>query len=384
MARYRDINLKPFKNPVFVSRPTLPKHEEFCKKSKEIFESEWLTNFGKQHGILKNKLKNYLENRNLSLFCNGTIALDVGIKALDISGEVITTPFTFAATPHALSLNNIKPVFCDIEEKTLNIDPDKIESLITKKTSAILAVHVFGNPCDTKKIEKIAKKHGLKVIYDAAHAFGVKIDNIPVGNFGDMSIFSFHATKIFNTAEGGCLVYKNSNLSEKLYLLKNFGIKNEDEIELVGTNAKMNEIQAAIGILNLKTLEKEIAKRRKLEEIYKKELSKINGLSFLGKVANVKYNYSYFPILIDKMISGLSRDELYSELKKYNIFARKYFYPLCNNFSCYKNSQAKKTPVAEKISKQVLIMPLYGRLKSADVKKICLIVKSITDNAEKK
>ena len=345
------------------------------KKISDIFDAKWLTNSGNQHAEFKKCLLKFLNAKNINLFCNGTLALDIAIKALDIKGEVITTPFTFAATPHVLSLNNIRPVFCDIDEKTLNIDVEKIEALITPKTSAILAVHVFGNPCDIEKLDKICKKYKLKLIFDAAHAFGVKINEKSIGSFGDISMFSFHATKAFNSIEGGCLMYNDSQLNEKIQLLKNFGIKNENEIAMIGTNAKLNELQAAFGILNLKIFPKEIEKRQKIARLYRKISEKTKGIKVMQDIKNVKHNYSYFPILINKEEFGISRDDLYLKLKKYNIFSRKYFYPLCSNFSCYaKNNKPADLPIANKIADSVLCLPIHGDLKTSDVEKICKII----------
>lgn len=365
--------IKPFPELIYITRPLLPNIDDFHKKVNAIFNEKWLTNFGKQHEEFKDKLLKFLDVKNISLFCNGTLALDIAIKALNIKGEVITTPFTFAATSHVLYANNVRPIFCDIDEETLNIDARKIEALITPKTSAILAVHVFGNPCDIKKLERICKKHKLKLIFDAAHAFGVKINGTPIGNFGDVSMFSFHATKVFNSIEGGCLTYKDHSIKERIKLLKNFGIKNEDEVSLIGTNAKMNEIQAAFGILNLKILKKEIKKRKILYSLYKDKLKKTKGLKIVSSVENNGANYSYLPILINKKEFGLSRDELYLKLKEYNIFSRKYFHPLCSNFSCYKKNPGE-LPIANRVSQEVLCLPLYGALEKNDVKKIAAII----------
>ena len=376
---------KPFEKPIYVTRPLLPKLSEINKKIKEIFESRWLTNFGKQHAELEKKLLKYLKCENIQLFCNGTLALELGCRALNLSGEVITTPFTFAATPHALLLNNISPVFCDIEQDSFNIDPDKIERLITPKTTAILAVHVFGNPCKVDEIEKIAKKHHLKVVYDAAHAFGVKINGVAIGNFGDISMFSFHATKIFHTIEGGCLTFKDKNLNKRLRLLKNFGILDEENVVVCGTNAKMNEIQAAIGLINLRLIDQEIKKRAALTKLYRKELSKTPGIKTLRDKEDVKYNYSYFPILIDEEKYGLSRDKVYEKLKGFNIFTRKYFHPICSHFKCYRDrpsAKPNKLPVAEMVDKKILCLPIYGSLKPSEVKKICKIIKEIKNGLD--
>ena len=372
--------IKPFNKPIFITRPLLPPIKEVYKKINEIWESKQLTNFGEQHKSLELELKKYLEVEYLSLFCNGTLALDLACKALELTGEVITTPFTFPATVNVLYLNNINPVFCDIKLDNFNIDPEGIESLITPKTSAIMPVHVFGNPCNIEKIELIAKRNDLKVIYDAAHCFGVKYKNKPIGTFGDISMFSFHATKIFHTVEGGALTYNNEQLKKKLSLLKNFGIKNEEEILIAGTNAKMNEIQAAIGLINLQMVDQEIMKRKKLTFIYQEYLKDVKGITYLEENSDVKYNYQYFPILIYKEKYRLNRDQVYERLKDYNVFSRKYFYPLCTDYKYYLDKNKKYLPNAERIAKKILCLPLYGELKEEDIIKICEILMEILKN----
>ena len=367
-------NIQPFKKPIYIVRPLLPPIRLVNKKIKEIWKSKWLTNMGIQHQTLESELKEYLSVPYLTLFCNGTIALQLALQALKLKGEVITTPFTFAATVNSLVSNNLKPVFCDIKTEDLNINSDEIEELITSRTSAILPVHVFGNPCNIEEISRIAEDNNLKLIYDTAHCFGVKYKNIGIGNFGDISMFSFHATKIFHTLEGGALTYNNNDLKQQLSLLKNFGIKNEEEIILPGTNAKMNEVQAAIGLLNLNLVENEIEKRKKLAYIYRENLKEIEGIKYLDERKNVKYNYQYFPILIDESEFIFDRDSLYNHLRDYNVFARKYFYPLCTNYQYLKNNYKIHLPNAEKISKQILCLPIYGELKENDVEKICKII----------
>jgi dTDP-4-amino-4,6-dideoxygalactose transaminase len=292
---------------------------------------------------------------------------------------VITTPFTFAATPHSITWNGLKPVFCDINPKTLNIDVNKIENLITEKTSAILAVHVFGTPCDVDKIQKIAEKHNLKVIYDGAHAFGTEINGTAIGNYGDITMYSFHATKLFNTIEGGALACSDSDLKAKIELLKNFGIKNEDEVVSIGTNGKMNEFQAAMGLEVLKKVEEERIKRKKIRKVYHEELEDIEGISFIYEEDNVKSSQQYLVIRIDEKKFGLSRDEVYNKLKKYNIFSRKYFYPLCSNYPIYNNfksARKENLPIANEIVKEVLSLPFYGELGIDKSKKIANIIKS--------
>jgi len=370
--------MKPFSKPIYITRPLLPNREAVYRKIDEIFDSQWLTNNGPQHKQLEKVLVDYLQVSQLSLVNNGTSALQLACQALRLSGEVITTPFTFAATPHVLYWNNIKPVFCDIKENTWNIDPDKIESLITPSTSAILPVHVFGNPCNTKMIKKIAERYGLKVIYDASHCFGVRINGQGIGNFGDISTFSFHATKIFNTIEGGALSCNDPTIKMRVDLAKNFGFQGENSVIVPGINAKMNEFQAAVGLLVLNIIETEVEKRKKLTRLYQDRLNEIKGITFLDKIdKKVDYNYYNFVIRVNKDNYGKGRDELYDELKKYNVFARKYFYPLCSQFQCYKNypsSSSKNLPIAEKISEDVLSLPLYGSLTDGYVNKICDII----------
>jgi dTDP-4-amino-4,6-dideoxygalactose transaminase len=370
--------MKPFSKPIYITRPLLPSREAVYRKIDEIFDSQWLTNNGPQHKLFEKTLENYLQVPQLSLVNNGTSALQLACQALRLSGEVITTPFTFAATPHVLYWNNIRPVFCDIEEDSWNLDPDKIESLITPSTSAILPVHVFGNPCNTDSIQKIADRYGLKVIYDASHCFGIKVNGQGIGNFGDISTFSFHATKIFHTFEGGALTCPDPTIKIRVDLAKNFGFQGENLVIVPGINAKMNEFQAAIGLLVLNIFEEEVEKRKKITMIYQDRLSEVKGITFLDKVdQKVDYNYYNFVIRVDKDKYGKGRDELYEELKKYNVFARKYFYPLCSQFQCYKNypsSSPENLPIAEKVSDEVLSLPLYGSLTDGDVNKICEII----------
>jgi dTDP-4-amino-4,6-dideoxygalactose transaminase len=297
-----------------------------------------------------------------------------------LSGEVITTPFTFAATPHVLYWNRITPVFCDIDPHTFNLDPARIESMITPNTTAILPVHVFGYPCDTKSIREIADRYGLRVIYDAAHAFGVEVSGVKIGNFGDLSMFSFHATKIYHTLEGGALAFEDESLRERLEFAKNFGFKGEENIVVPGINAKMNEFQAAIGLLMFDLVEEEIEKRKNLTMIYSDRLGEIPGINFRTELPEVKHNYYNFVITVDPSRFGLSRDDLYDRLKDYNIFTRKYFYPLCSQFQCYRQHSSAtldNLPVAESISKEVLSLPLYGNLEPQDIKHICDILEYI-------
>ena len=366
--------LKPFSEPINITQPLLPPIKDYYKKIKEIWNSKWLTNMGLQHQTLEIELVKHLQVKYLTLFCNGTLALQLACQALKLTGDVITTPFSFPATVNSLYQNNLKPVFCDINFFDFNINSDAIEELITKNTSAIMPVHVFGNPCEIEKIEKIAKDNNLKVIYDAAHCFGVKYKNKGIGNFGDISMFSFHATKIFHTIEGGALTYHELELKEQLYLLKNFGIQDEEVVILPGTNAKMNEFQAAIGLLNLKYVDMEIEKRKQLSLTYKENLKDIDGIKCLEENKEVKYNYQYFPILIDKIKFKLNRNQVYDNLKKYNIFTRKYFYPLSTNYYFVKKKKNIQIPNAKKIADQILCLPIHGSLKKIDVVKICEIL----------
>lgn len=365
---------KSFEHPIYVTRPALPDRKAVYRKIDEIWDSQWLTNIGHQHRLFESTVQEYLGVPNVSLFCNGTMALQLACQALRLSGEVITTPFTFAATSHVLYWNNLKPVFCDIESKSFNIDPERIESLISPHTTAILPVHVFGYPCDIEAIEAIANRYGIRVIYDAAHCFGVEVNGEPIGNFGDISMFSFHATKIFHTIEGGALTYRDSSLKERLELSRNFGFKGEEQIVVPGINGKMNEIQAAIGILMLDLIKEECRKRKQLTLIYRERLRSIPGIDFRKDIPNVKHNYYNFTITVNKEEFGISRDELYISLKKYNVFTRKYFYPLCSQLQCYRHlpsSSAVNLRIAESISKKVLNIPLYGNLGSEDINCIC-------------
>ncbi len=372
--------VEPFAKPFYITQPLLPDMDEFNELLKEIWASKQLSNNGNMVKQLERDLSSFLNTNYLSVFSNGTVALQLACKVLRLSGEVITTPFTFAATAHSLAWNNLKPVFCDIEDDSYNIDPDLIESLITQNTTAIMPVHVFGNPCKVKKIKQIADKYGLKVIYDAAHAFGVKVNGKPISDFGDISMFSFHATKIYHTIEGGALTYKDPNFKERADSLRNFGIRNSDNVIEPGTNGKLNEIQAAVGILLLKQVAEEIEARKEITNLYRQILDGIPGIITSKDIEGVSHNYSYFVIRVDKDEYGLSRDELYEKLLEYNIIARKYFYPLCSNFQCYKDlpsSSKLKLPIANKISDMVLSLPLHGRMLNSDVEKICSIIKAI-------
>lgn len=371
-----DLKKKVMQNKnIYVTQPLLPYLGDLIKHIEEIWDSKWLTNMGEKHNLLAQRLKNVLKVKNLSLFNNGTTALLIALKALELpcGSEVITTPFTFAATPHAIAWNNLKPVFCDIEPNTMTIDSSKIEALITPNTSAILAVHVYGFPCNVEEIEKIAKKHKLKVIYDGAHVFSTEINGKGIGNFGDITMFSFHATKLFNTIEGGCLTYLDEKLAKKIYNLCNFGIQSEELVEHIGINGKMNEIQAAIGLLNLDLFEEEKRKRSDIKSFYDENISRIEGIFIPQMPANVTNSYQYYPIIIRDNYS-ISRNELYDKFKSLNIMTRKYFYPLCSDYECYKNlksSSKENLPVANDIKNRVLCLPFYGDLTEEILVKIC-------------
>ncbi|MBO0588606.1 DegT/DnrJ/EryC1/StrS family aminotransferase [Sporosarcina sp. E16_8] len=369
-----------FDEPILITRPLLPATYNISRKIGEIWDSKWLTNNGSQHQALEIQLKNYLNVDQLSLFSNGTLALLLGLKALDLTGDVITTPFTFPATVQALDWNGLTPVFCDIDPRTLTIDATKIEALITDKTSAILAVHVFGNPCDVEAIQAIADRHQLKVIYDGAHVFGAKINGKPISHYGDMTMLSFHATKLFNTIEGGALAFKAEALARKLDLLKNFGLANPEEVLLSGLNAKMNEIQAAMGLEVLKLVDEERAKRHILKKTYEQHLALLPGIRVLTTLEEDSSSYQYFVIEIDESRFGKSRDWLHEQLKDYNVFTRKYFYPLCSDFHWYRHlesTQRENLSQAQKSVGQVLAMPFYGELGISSVIKICEIIEEL-------
>ena len=359
-------------NKINVTRSSMPSYEEYCEKIKPIFESRWLTNCGPLHNEFSNKVCNYLGSDNVSLFTNGHLALCVALQALELEGEVITTPVTFASTTHAIVQCGLTPVFCDIDPHTYTIDANKIEALITEKTCAIVPVHVYGNVCDVEKIDAIAKKHNLKVIYDAAHVFGVKIANRGIGTFGDISMFSFHATKVFNSIEGGCLTYSDNNLENKISSLRNFGITSPESVDYTGTNAKMNEFQAAMGLCNLEHVESEIKKREKADIAYRKRLSGVNGIKLSPIQENVLQNFAYFPVVFDGY--KYTRDEIAQKLAENDVFARKYFYPITNEFECYKGKFGGNTPIAKNISEKVLTLPMYAGLTDEEINKICDII----------
>ncbi|RKD23113.1 aminotransferase [Ammoniphilus oxalaticus] len=356
--------------PIQVTQSSMPNFNDYIEEIRDLWDSRWLTNMGVKHNQLEKELSHYLNTPYVNLFTNGHLALECAIAAFNLKGEVITTPFTFVSTTHAIVRNGLKPVFCDINLDNYNIDTSKLESLITDKTSAIIPVHVYGNICNVEEIDRIAKKYDLKVIYDAAHAFGVTVDGVGVGNFGDASMFSFHATKVFNTIEGGAVTFRNSNLKETLNSIKNFGIKGRETIEYVSGNAKMNEFQAAMGLCNLRHVEDEINKRKLVVNRYKERLSNIKGIRLLQLQKGVKSNFAYFPVVFDGY--KMNRDEIAESLAIKNIFARKYFYPLTNSLDCYEQKyDVDLTPVAKFVSQNVLTLPLYADLSLDDVDLIC-------------
>ena len=363
-----------FKEKIFVTRPLLPPLKEYQKKLEEIWDNQWLTNYGPLEHEFQTNLKNLFNAKNVELFSNGHTSLDLALKALDLEGEVITTPFTFASTTQAIIENNLKPVYADVDEEYYNINPGNIESLITEDTCAIMPVHVFGNPCEVEKIERIAKKHDLKVIYDAAHAFGVKIENNPIVKYGDMSMLSFHATKVFNTIEGGALIFDNDELSYKLKALKNFGITpDKEEVRFLGKNGKMNEFEAAMGLCNLNNLDNVIHERSLIYNHYLEcleDLEDAGELKVIRPKANVDYNYAYFTI---KLNGVEERDYLMDKLAEYNVFTKKYFYPPCNEFPAY--DFERNTPIAKDVSDSILSLPMYYGLSLDDVGQICEIIK---------
>jgi len=369
---------------ITVTQPCLPPLEEFMPYLQQIWDNKWLTNNGPLHQQLEQKLADYLGVKYISLFSNGTLALISALQALNIQGEVITTPFSFVATTHSLWWNKITPVFVDIEPEYLNLDPDKIEAAITDRTTAIMPVHVYGNPCKMDEIQRIADKHGLKVIYDAAHAFGVKKDNVSILNRGDLSILSFHATKVFSTIEGGAIICHTQEMKHHIDNLKNFGFQGETVVEEPGINAKLNEVQAAYGLLQLKYINGFIEKRKMLTEMYQTLLKDVPGIRFLPDMEGVTHGYSYFPILIDEEIFGQSRDTLYDKLKENNIFARRYFYPLISNFNPYRelpSAKEENLPISTQAALKVLCLPIYPELQGEFVFKIVSILKMVANKS---
>ena len=355
-------------NNILVTRSSMPSMEEYIEEIRSIWDSHWLTNMGEKHKALQAELQKYMGVPAVELLTNGHMALELSLQAMNLQGEVITTPFTFASTTHAIVRNGLEPVFCDIDPETYTMDVTQIERLITDRTCAILPVHVYGNVCNIEEIERIAHKYGLKVLYDAAHTFGETYKGQGIGNFGDASCFSFHATKVFNTIEGGAVCYRDPDMGRRLYELKNFGIHGPEEVDAVGANAKMNEFCAAMGLCNLRHVDEEIAKRRAVVERYREHLEGVDGLRLNVQQPEVRSNYAYFPVVFDENLFGASRNEVMDALAQNGIGARKYFYPLTNTFECFHGKyDVDATPVALHVAKRVLTLPLYADLSMEDV-----------------
>lgn len=360
---------------ILVTRSSMPSMEEYIEEIRSIWDSHWLTNMGEKHKALQAELQKYMGVPAVELLTNGHMALELSLQAMNLQGEVITTPFTFASTTHAIVRNGLEPVFCDIDPETYTMDVTQIERLITDRTCAILPVHVYGNICNIEEIERIAHKYGLKVLYDAAHTFGETYKGQGIGNFGDASCFSFHATKVFNTIEGGAVCYRDPDMGRRLYELKNFGIHGPEEVDAVGANAKMNEFCAAMGLCNLRHVDEEIAKRRAVVERYREHLEGVDGLRLNVQQPEVRSNYAYFPVVFDENLFGASRNEVMDALAQNGIGARKYFYPLTNTFECFHGKyDVDATPVALHVAKRVLTLPLYADLSMEDVDRICKII----------
>lgn len=367
-----------FDETIPVTSPLLPDLDEFHEMLKEIWKSKWITNNGNFHKQLEKELAEYLKVPYLSLFTNGTLPLITALQALHITGEVITTPYSFVATTHALWWNGIKPVFVDIDLATGNMDPEKIEAAITPRTTAIMPVHVYGKPCNTEAIQEIADKYGLKIIYDAAHAFGVEVNGKSLLNAGDMSTLSFHATKVYNTIEGGALVMHDEKMKKRIDYLKNFGFADEVTVVGPGINSKMDEIRAAYGLLNLHQVDAAIEARHRVALKYRKELRNVEGISFFDDMAGVKHNYSYFPIFVEAEKYGMTRDELYSKMKEQNVLGRRYFYPLISTFSTYRgldSASPSNLPNAHKMANSVICLPMYHNLKESEIERVINIIR---------
>lgn len=365
-------------NIITVTSPLLPDLNEFYQMLAQIWESKWITNNGSFHQQLESALAEYLGVPYISLFTNGTLPLITALQALRITGEVITTPFSFVATSHSIWWNGLKPIFVDVDPKTGNIDPDKIEAAITPRTSAIMPVHVYGNPCDTKRISKIADKYNLKVIYDAAHAFGVQVNGESILKEGDLSTLSFHATKVYNTIEGGALVMHDAKMKQRVDYLKNFGFAGETEVVAPGINSKMDEMRSAYGLLNLKQVDSAIESRKKAAYTYREVLKDVQGISFFDDIEGVKHNYAYFPIFVDAEKYGVTRDELYFKMKENNVLGRRYFYPLISDFTTYRgleSARKENLPVANAIADSVICLPMHHTLCENDLERILNCIK---------
>jgi len=376
----------PFDAPIYVTRPLLPPLASVMARLEEVWATQQLTNIGRQHERLEGALRDHLGVRELSLFTNGTVALITAIRALDLTGEVLTTPFTFPATPHALSWSSITPVFCDIDPVTLTLEPDAVERAVTDRTSGILAVHVYGNPCDVDGLQRVADRHGLKIIYDAAHAFGTRIGDRGIGTFGDVTMFSFHATKLFHTAEGGALACRDALLKARIDDLRNFGIHGPDAVEAIGLNGKMSELHAALGLSVLEGIADELAQRRRLLARYRERIAALDGISCLPGLNGVDSSCQYCVIRVDEAAFGCSRDVLHRELRAYNVFTRKYFYPLCADYDCYRglpSAAPANLPVATRAVQEVLCVPLYGGLAESDVDRICDMVAAVGEGVRR-
>jgi dTDP-4-amino-4,6-dideoxygalactose transaminase len=370
----------PFRDPIYVTRPLLPPLEAVAARLQEVWGSRWLTNNGVQHGRLEAALREYLGAAHLALFSSGTTALMTAVKALDLSGEVITTPFTFPATPHVLAWSGITPVFADIDPVRLTLDPERVKEAITPRTTGVLGVHVYGLPCDVEGLQQVVDRHDLNLVYDGAHAFGTTVRGAGIATFGDMTMFSFHATKLFHTGEGGALACRDSETRARVDLLKNFGIEGPETVSCVGINGKMNEVQAAIGLAVLDSVEGEIAARRTLLDLYRRLLGSVVGITMVPDLPGVETSHQYCAIRIDEHLFGCSRDVVHRELEKYNVISRKYFFPLCSDYPCYRSlpsADPARLPVARQAAQQVLCLPLYGALEPPTVERICEIVATL-------
>ena len=369
--------LEPFAERIYVTRPLLPPLDDYTARLAAVWDARWLTNNGTQHQALERALAEQLRAPNLSLFANGTLALLAACKTFALDGEAITTPFTFPATAHALTWAGLDPVFVDIDSRTMTIDPARVEEAITTRTSAIVAVHVYGIPCAVRELAAIAGRHGLRLIYDAAHAFGTAIDGVPLCGFGDATMLSFHATKLFHTAEGGALIVRDSATKERTDLIRNFGIRSESEVDLAGINAKMSELSAALGLAVLPHLEAERARRAAIAEVYDFALAKIPGIRLAQPPVTASKSLQYYVIRVDASRSDCSRDKLHERLKRFNVYTRKYFYPLASDYACYrglKSAAAERLPVARRVAEEVLCLPLYGALSPVDAERICAMI----------
>ena len=363
-----------------MTRPLLPPVDAVTRRLEQIWSTQWLTNAGPQHDELESAVRQYLRVQQLSLFNNGTIALLCAVRALELTGEVVTTPFTFPATPHALSWSGITPVFVDIDPHRLTLDPARVEERITPRTTGILAVHVYGVPCDVDGLAAVASRHKLRLLYDGAHAFGVRLNGVGIGAYGDATMFSFHATKLFHTGEGGAIACSDASLRYRVDRLKNFGIAGQEIVECVGINGKMSELQAALGLTVLDRMDEETARRRAILAIYEQRLAALPGITMMPEIPGVESSYQYCAVRIDASQFGASRDDVHQMLKTFNVFARKYFYPLCSDYDCYRDEPSvdpSRLPVARAAASQVLCLPLYGSLDHDAVHAICDIVQSV-------